>query len=246
MKPIVLMVTHKPEVMYESEFIKPILVNHKILAPKHWLRDNEDINISHKNPNYCELTALYWAWKNLSDDYTHVGLFHYRRMLAVKKDNIFFKKEKYKVYPEYLEKFYSDEVLLQKISQYKLLLPLPEKQNMTIAKHYCCRHIPEDWDLLMQVLEEKMPKNFQNIKAYFTQTKRQFWANMFVMERTLFNQYAAWLFEILFELENRLPISQHPYQARVFGFMAERLQNLYVNIICPETSTQSFPCVMSK
>ena len=28
-----------------------------------YARDNEGENISKKNPNYCELTGLYWAWK---------------------------------------------------------------------------------------------------------------------------------------------------------------------------------------
>lgn len=37
---------------------------------------NTGKNISAKNPNYCELTGLYWVWKNLSCDY--IGLCHYR------------------------------------------------------------------------------------------------------------------------------------------------------------------------
>ena len=41
------------------------------------LHDDEGDNISNKNKTYCELTAQYWAWKNMEADY--YGFFHYRR-----------------------------------------------------------------------------------------------------------------------------------------------------------------------
>ena len=42
--------------------------------------DNEGDNISQRNFTYCELSAQYWAWKNLDADY--YGLCHYRRVLC--------------------------------------------------------------------------------------------------------------------------------------------------------------------
>src|SRR5699024_4773412 len=44
---------------------------------------NTGDNISLDNPRFCELTAVYWAWKNLDAGY--IGLVHYRRYFRGKK-----------------------------------------------------------------------------------------------------------------------------------------------------------------
>lgn len=42
-----------------------------------WLMDDEGENISCLNPYFGDLTVLYWAWKNTSDN--HLGVCQYRR-----------------------------------------------------------------------------------------------------------------------------------------------------------------------
>lgn len=80
--PCVLVVTHKSNVFIESEIFRPISVNRSVDNPS-WLRDDQGENISQLNSFFCELTAVYWAWKNLNKSYTHVGIMHYRRGLAL-------------------------------------------------------------------------------------------------------------------------------------------------------------------
>lgn len=58
----------------------PVHVGTEGKAPIGFTPDSTGDNISAKNPMYCELTGLYWAWKNLSCDY--IGLVHYSRYFA--------------------------------------------------------------------------------------------------------------------------------------------------------------------
>jgi hypothetical protein len=51
------------------------------------LRDNDGDNISHKNAQYCEASAMYSIWKNATAPW--VGVEHYRRHLLVTPDMLY-------------------------------------------------------------------------------------------------------------------------------------------------------------
>ena len=70
------MVTHKP-VDFIPEGRTPIFVGNGDNI-RDYLRDNTGDNISEKNPYYCELTAMYWIWKNDSSS-KYISIEHYRR-----------------------------------------------------------------------------------------------------------------------------------------------------------------------
>ena len=69
----IIVAAHKKYQMPKDKMYVPVQVGaegkEKIKKYKH---DNEENNISNKNPYFCELTGLYWAWKNLNADY--IGL----------------------------------------------------------------------------------------------------------------------------------------------------------------------------
>ena len=181
-----------------------------------YIKDNTGDNISSKNKNYCELTGLYWAWKNLDADY--IGLAHYRRHFT--RRNRGNKKDRPIAGAE-LEKL---------LNRYDVLLP--KKRNYFIESNYSQyvhAHHAIDLDTTREIISER---HSEYLKAYDASMKRttghRF--NMFIMKRDKFDAYCEWLFDILFELEKRLDISEYSANdARVFGFVSERLLDVWIN-----------------
>ena len=71
--------SHKDAEMFDSNILQPIQVGSSSSTRRFsWsLHDDEGENISDLNSSYCELTAQYWAWKNVDAEY--YGFCHYRR-----------------------------------------------------------------------------------------------------------------------------------------------------------------------
>ena len=59
---------------------QPVHAGHAISEDIGYPGDDTGDNISVRNRNFCELTLLYWIWKNTEHDIT--GICHYRRYLS--------------------------------------------------------------------------------------------------------------------------------------------------------------------
>ena len=75
----ILVATHKKYKMpADTSVYLPIHVGCEGKEDLGFQGDNSGENISTLNPYYCELTGLYWAWRNLACDYpvsyTHLTL----------------------------------------------------------------------------------------------------------------------------------------------------------------------------
>ena len=81
----VIVATHIKYKMPKDKMYLPLHVGKEGKDSIGFKGDNSGKNISNKNPYFCELTGLYWAWKNLKDDY--IGLVHYRRHFKGAKIN---------------------------------------------------------------------------------------------------------------------------------------------------------------
>ena len=174
--------------------------------------DNTGDNISEKNKNYCELTALYWAWKNLDADV--IGLVHYRR---------YFAKRPLSKQPAQENDFRSA------LEKAPILLPVKRHYWIeTNYSQYIHAHHTQDLEIARAVLAERCP---EYLPAYDRQMQKRSGHrfNMFVMRRDRLDAWCAWLFPVLSEVERRLDISGYDsYNARVFGFLAERLLDVWL------------------
>ena len=209
---------HKPYWIPQDQVYVPLHVGRAGKQDIGLIGDNTGDNISEKNITFCELTGLYWAWKNLEADY--IGLVHYRRYFTRKEvRNIKAKKDQ----------------ILRAEEWEKMLSTCPvvvaDKRNYYIEtnrSHYNHAHPAIGLDETERIIQEKYPE----YSAAFTTVMNRTWAhmfNMFVMRRDLFNAYCQWMFAILFELEERLDISSFDaYNFRVFGFVGERLLDVWL------------------
>ena len=54
---------------------------------------------------------------------------------------------------------------------------------------------------------------------------------MLIAKKEIFDEYAAWLFDVLFEVEKRIHndvLTRDVYQQRVYGFLSERMMRIFV------------------
>lgn len=221
---------HKKYVNPKNKVYLPIHVGKiKSTVDLDFIGDNTGDNISYKNPNYCELTALYWAWKNLDAEY--VGLCHYRRYFNF-SNNFKALLDENEIGLNYFHE-YVDIDVEQKIKEifnngYDIILPKKKVWEISLYKDYCINHSKKDMDILIDIILEKYPDYKEAVDKIIYKNNKAYICNMFVMKKDELNKYCSWLFDILFEVEKRVTISEDSYQSRIFGFMSERLINIYV------------------
>ena len=215
----ILVATHKQYWMPEDKSYLPIHVGRVEKADLGYLGDDTGDNISAKNANYCELTGLYWAWKNLKCDY--IGLCHYRRYFAHAVSGSDMEKKKLAI----LQRTDYEKLL----KQYDVILPKQRNYFIeTVRSQYEHAHNKNDLALTEQIVAELYPEYSEAFCKVMGRTKLRIF-NMFVMKKEKFDEYCQWLFTILFELEKRIDISSYSqYEARVFGFLSERLLNVWL------------------
>lgn len=174
------------------------------------LSDNTGRHISEKNVNYCELTALYWMWKNRLETTrkevgsTYFGLFHYRRILEITEAD--------------RKRMWANEV--------DVVLPFPTLHEPDIREHHA-RYVREsDWEAMLQALKELQPEYAEA----FSEIEKQPYLynyNLVIAKSQVLKHYCEWLFPILERTEELSVPRGWERSDRYIGYLGENLLSLY-------------------
>ena len=216
----VIVATHKKYQMPTDEMYLPVQVGAEEKEDLGYIKDNEGENISTKNPSFCELTGLYWAWKNLKADY--IGLVHYMRYYFLKKKHYKTEKEKFE---NVLTLNEADKLL----DEADIILPKKRKYYIeNLYSHYKHTMYVEPLDETRKIIEEKYPEYLGEFDKLHNRTSAHMF-NMFIMKKNILDGYCKWLYNILFELEKRLgQTSYDQFHARFYGRISELLLDVYI------------------
>lgn len=187
--------------------------------------DSTGDNISHKNREYCELTAHYYAWKNISADY--YGFCHYRRLFCA-DDSV---KPPYLALARITRQNYigSEEYWQRLISEYDIIAPRSEDMGIPAGEHYRTSkyHYAKDLELFLKLLAEMAPRLAKTAERYLAQN-RQYFCNMFIMDRAHFSEYCGILFPLLEEFDRKKTLHGDFQSDRTDGYLGEIFTGIYI------------------
>ncbi len=206
----IIVAAHKKYEMPRYDCYLPVQVGAEGKDDIGFTPDNTGDNISDKNAAFCELTGLYWAWKNLKCDY--LGLAHYRRHFK-EKDGIM-----------------SDNTVKSLLKKTDIILPKKRKYYIeNLYSHYVHTLHPEPLDATRDILAEHYPEYLPEFDALKKRTSAHMF-NMYVMKKDISDKYCEWLFDILFQLEEQFKTAEYDaFHSRFYGRVSELLLDVYIN-----------------
>ena len=205
---------HKKTELPQKDGYIPLQVGAALHDDLGYLKDDVGDNISSKNPNFCELTGLYYIWKNEKADI--VGLSHYRR---------YFFKNPFRINLNSVLNIKDIDKLMNK---YDIILPKKFDLESITIEHYDKFHHLKDLLRCGEIIKEKYNEYYSCFEDLLKEQKIYTY-NMFIMKKEKFDEYMKWLFDILFQIEKEIDISDYDnYNKRVFGFLSDRLFNVWI------------------
>ena len=213
----IIVAAHKKYQMPSDGMYLPVQVGASGKESIGYQRDDEGENISELNPYFCELTGIYWAWKNLDVDY--IGLAHYRRHFSIhphRKD----------IWANVLKK--SD--IESDLGKIKVFVPKKRRYWIeSLYSHYDHTHYISQLDETRKIIEDQCADYLPS----FDKVCKRNWGymfNMMIMKREFYDDYCNWLFSILFELRDRLgEDGLTPFHSRYYGRVSEIIFDVWLD-----------------
>ena len=213
--------THKKFRMpKDSNLYLPLHVGREGKEDLGYIGDNTGDNISTLNPYYCELTGLYWAWKNLDCDY--LGLVHYRRYFT-KVSQIY--RDDVNIDDDIL----SQDVVEKLLEDADVIVPKKRKYYIeTLYSHYDHTLDGSHLDETRKIISKLSPEYLVTFDKVMEQ-RSGYMFNMFIMSKELVNDYLSWLFPILNGLFEVVDMTNYSsFESRLYGRVSELLFNVWL------------------
>lgn len=190
------------------------------------LTDNDtslsDGSISHKNHNYNELTAQYWAYKNAKEDI--IGICHYRRYFGdpdKRGRHLFFSH--CLLGPKKISKILSHHDV---IVTDKLIFPI-SCQDRIDTPYSALRK--KDIPLVRKIILDLYGPEYAASFDIVMQRNFGFLFNMFVAKKEWLNGYSGFLFSVLKRLEEQIDESELiGAEKRIYGLWGEYLLGTFI------------------
>lgn len=204
---------HKPYWMPTDPMYLPVQVGAAGRPPiEGFARDDEGDGISVDNPRYCELTALWWAWRNLDAD--AVGLAHYRRHFAGSGER----------------GTLTGREAADLLSRAPLVLPRRRRYWVeTVGGHYAHTFDGSQLDVLRDAVGNVCPEYLPDVDRHLAERSGHIW-NMLVARADVLDAWCSWLFPVLREAESNIDFSgMTPFEARCMGRLSELLLDAWAS-----------------
>ncbi len=182
-------------------------------------RDDEGDNISEKNDTYCELTGMYYAWKNIDADY--IGLVHYRR---------YFAGLRYAISKDPFDKIMDYVDAVQALKNADIVVPNKRKYYIeSLYSHYDHTLDGKHLKVAYRIIAKEYPDYISSANRVYHRTWGYMF-NMLIARKELFDSYCEWLFDILGKMEEYIDVSdKSAFEKRVYGRVSEILFNVWLD-----------------
>lgn len=270
---------HKPYPIVKSDIIVPINLGRAVLDQTtkdgslsaddmsymitNMIGDDTGENISRKNREYCELTGLYWIWKNClnCNEISHIGYMSYRRLFIFNDALINAINDLDEVsYNGYILDKSREKILhyvgldsstvLSACSNYDCILPYKvnlKKFGINSVLHDYVEKIPgmhlNDILLLNDYIYNMNPELGAMFKEYLYSSYKYMY-QCFILRSNIFVEYCKFMFNILFNFEKQVNVDLYTINGkRTLAYLGEHLYGFYLSYIlnCPESKILHLP-----